>query len=333
MIVPRNMSKQAWLVPCAVCISIFLPLSALGQDPRGQPGEIKAVVRISKLMIEDVVSRKEIVANIPYTAKVVGFRCRGVIDGRGKLSVEMTADQGQGAFIVSGKGTGQADVRGVLGPIVAMGRAWGPFASRTSVRFDGRKFSLVETCPWSEVHGELEFVEGRHGGPVGRAGGHLLLPLGRLLVPRAEREAVPIANYYLTNFVNELAEDIVGRLNRTTPVEQSIHRLFPETRDWGFQMSTDSQFIQAAYGPRGIAAPILPENPGRFKDTRLELWLRTSTTEAQALEKLTKQPLAKQLVQRYIEATLPELAALTEERTVTAVGQWLVICVGAPKAD
>jgi hypothetical protein len=77
----------------------------------------------------------------------------------------------------------------------------------------------------------------------------------------------------------------------------------------------------------------LPENPRRPKDARLELWLRTSTNEAQALEKLTKQPLAKQLVQRYLEATLTELAALTEERTVTAIGPWLVISISAPKED
>ena len=133
--------------------------------------------------------------------------------------------------------------------------------------------------------------------------------------------------------MNELGEDIVARLNRTTAVEQSLNRLFPETKDWGFQLSTDPQFIQAAYGPRDSAVPILPENPGRPKDTRLELWLRTTTKEAEALEKLTKQPLAKQLVQRYLEATLPELAALTEERTVTSVGQWLVISIGAPKAN
>jgi hypothetical protein len=116
-------------------------------------------------------------------------------------------------------------------------------------------------------------------------------------------------------------------------VEKSLNRLFPATKDWEFQLSTDSQFIQAAFGPPNSTAPVLPENSGRPKDTRLELWLRTTTKEAQSLAKLSKQPLAKQLVQRYLEATLPELAVLTEERTVTAVGPWLVICIGAPKAD
>jgi hypothetical protein len=97
-------------------------------------------------------------------------------------------------------------------------------------------------------------------------------------------------------------------------------------------MSSDSQFVQAAYGPRGIPVPDLPANPGRLKDVRMELWLRSTTTEAQDLVKLAKSPLAKQLVNRYIEAILPELAALTENRSVDAVGPWLVISIGAPKA-
>lgn len=150
---------------------------------------------------------------------------------------------------------------------------------------------------------------------------------------RAEEEATPIGEYYLKTFVDNLAQDIVTKLNRTTPVEQSLHRLFPETTDWGFQMSEDAEFLQAAYGPEGAAAPVLPENPGRRKDVRLELWLRSTTTEAQALAKLSKQPLAKKLVGKYLETILPELASLTENRSVDSVGQWLVISIGAPKVD
>jgi hypothetical protein len=107
----------------------------------------------------------------------------------------------------------------------------------------------------------------------------------------------------------------------------------PETKDWEFQMSADAQFLQAAYGPRGAAVPVLPENPGRLKDVRLELWLYSTTTEAQALAKLSKEPLAKRLIGKYLETILPELAALTENRSVDSIGSWLVISIGAPKAD
>ncbi|QDU19017.1 hypothetical protein [Urbifossiella limnaea] len=309
------------------------PTVGTKDESRAPPVEIKAVIRISRQLIDDVVAHKEVEAAVPYRAKVLGFSTQGVIDGTGKLSVDMSAVEGDGVFIVNAQGSAQTFVRGVRGPVVATGTAWGPFTSRTLVRFDGRNFSVVETTPWSEVHGHLDRVEGRRGGPIGRIAGRLAMPVGRRLVPRAEREATPIANYLLANYANELGGKISARLNQRTAVERSLARLFPETKDWGFQLSTHPQYIQAAYGPRGSAAPVLPDNPGRPAETRLELWLRTTTKEAQSLEQLTRRPLAKQLVQRYLEATLPELAALTEERTVHSIGQWLVLSIGVPKPD
>ncbi len=329
----HNAGRRTGLVPFAVCALLLVALPVRGQAPPAQPGEIKAVVRISKDLIQDVAGRKEIVAAVPYDALVLGFRCQGVIDGSANLSVEMSTAQGEADFVVYGQGAAQTYVRGVRGPIVALGPAWGPFVSRTVVHFDGRKFTVVETTPWAEVHGALDRVEGRHGRLPGRVVGRLALPIGRRLVPHAEAQATPIGEFYLKTFVDDLADKIVTRLNRTTAVEESLQRLFPRTKDWVFQTSADTQFLQAAYGPRGATVPVLPENPGRLKDVRMELWLQSTTTEAQALVKLTKLPLAKQLVAKYLEATLPNLAAMTDNRSVVSVGPWLVISIGAPKAD
>jgi hypothetical protein len=132
--------------------------------------------------------------------------------------------------------------------------------------------------------------------------------------------------------VNGLAGQILDKLDRTTAVEKSLNRLFPGTKDWGFQMSSDAEFLQAAYGPRGSTVPALPRNPGQLKDVRKELWLHSSAKEAQDLVKLSKNPLAKELIHRYVEATLPEMAALADNRSIDSVGPWLVISIGAPKA-
>jgi hypothetical protein len=88
-----------------------------------------------------------------------------------------------------------------------------------------------------------------------------------------------------------LAVEIVARLDRTNPVEKSLNRLFPETRDWIFHISTDPVFIQAAFGPRNARVPVLPENPAHLQDVCLELWLHSTTTEAQDLVNLSKVPL------------------------------------------
>jgi hypothetical protein len=91
-------------------------------------------------------------------------------------------------------------------------------------------------------------------------------------------------------------------------------------------MSTDPVFMQAAFGPRNATVPVLPENPVHLQDVRLELWLHSTTTEAQDLVKLSKVPLAKATV-------FPELAAFSDNRSLDAVGPWLVISIGAPKAN
>jgi hypothetical protein len=332
MIFP-DIAKHTRLILFAACVPLLAALPVRGQQPAARPGEIQVVARISKQFIEDVAAREEIVASVPYcNERVLGFRCKGVIDGRGKLSVEMNDTQGEVTFVVTSHGTAETYAWGIRGPVVAMGPAWGPFASQTLVRFDGRKFHLVETTPWAEVHGVVERVEGRHGGPVGRAAGRLAMPLARRLTPRAEAEATPVGEKILKNFVDELATEIVARLDRTNPIEKSLNRLFPETRDWVFHMSTDPIFIQAAFGPRDAKVPVLPENPGHVKDVRLELWLHSTSKEAKDLVALSKNPLAKALINKYIETEFPELAALSENRSLDAVGPWLVISIGAPKA-
>jgi hypothetical protein len=323
--------KQTRLVFVAACALLLAAVPVRGQDPPAPPGEIQVVARISKRFIEDVAAREEIVASVPYCNEmVVGFCFQGVIDGRGKLSVEMKTIEGEANFVVTSHGTAQTCAWGVRGPIVAIGPAWGSFASQTLVRYDGRKFHQVETTPWADVNGELEHVEGRRGRPIGRAVGCLALPVGRHLVPRAEAEAIPVAERILKNYVDELATEIVARLDRTNPVEKSLNRLYPETRDWIFHMSSDPQLIQAAFGPRNAKVPVLPENPAQLKDVRLELWLHSTATEAKDLVELSRNPLAKALIQKYLETVFPELATLSANRSLDAVGPWIVISIGAP---
>ena len=76
----------------------------------------------------------------------------------------------------------------------------------------------------------------------------------------------------------------------------------------------------------------LPPHPQPLANVDVEVWLHSSGKEAKFLENMGKQPLAHQLLQAYLEATLPKLAVLAEERSVVAVGPWVVISVGTGKA-
>jgi hypothetical protein len=326
-------AKQTLLVLFAACAPLLVAAPAHGQPPPAPEGEIQVVARISKQFIEDVAAREEIVASIPFcNANVLRFRFQGVINGRGKLSVEMKLVQGDAFFVLTSHGTGSTYTRGVRGPVVAMAAAGGPFVSQTLVRFDGRKFHLVGTTTWAEVHVALDRLEGRRGGPVGRVAGRMAMPLGRRLVPRAEAQATPIGEYYITNFVDGLAVEIVERLDRTNPVEKALNRLYPESQDWVFHMSADPVFIQAAFGPKNAKVPVLPENPAHLKDVRLELWVHSTATKAKELVKLSKDPLGKVLIHKHLETDFPMLASLSDNRSIDAVGPWIVISIGPPKA-
>jgi hypothetical protein len=79
--------------------------------------------------------------------------------------------------------------------------------------------------------------------------------------------------------------------------------------------------------------PALPENPAHLNNVRLELWVHSTATEVQDLVKLSKQPLISTFIHKYLETELPELAALADNSSLVAVGDWMVISIGAPKPD
>jgi hypothetical protein len=349
MILQMIFARKNRLVLFAVCAAI-LPAAPLwaqepgvgtteelwvtaAKEPEAPATEVMAVGRVSKQLLEDIISGKDVVAAIPFRARVVSFCFQGVIDGQGKLSMDMATAGGEATFVVYGRGGGHTYTRGVHWPLAVRAAACGPFVTRTLVRYDGRKFSRVETTPWVEAHVDLDRVEGIHGRLPGRVVGRLARPIAELLIPRAEAQASVVAEGYVRDYADGLADEIVGRINRAAPLEKSLSRLFPGSDDWIFQMSSDSRFLQAAFGPRGAAVPSLPENPGQHKDVRLELWLRSTTKEAKDLADLSNKPLARQLVRDYLITILPELTALSDEVYVDAAGQWLVISIGAPKGS
>ena len=318
------------LILCTVCSwELTAPLTHAEDKPVEKNG-IQAIFRMSKSFLDDVTD-DEITADIPVSAMVLGFHCTGVIHGEGTMAVDLLDGADAAVFAIDSQGDGTACIKGVRGPIVAIGPAWGPFTSRTLVQFDGREFMHLETTPWARVYGQLQRVTNRRDGPMGRLAGAAAKPIGKHLIPRVEVQAKPIAEYYLDEFVEDLAAKIIEKLNEKTPVEESVNRLFPKTKGWVFQVSGDTEFIQAAYGPPNAQVPALPDLPSRTEDVRLEAWLHSTGEEAKLLAGLSKRPMARQLVQKYLESTLPRLAALAEERTVTAVEDWVVISVGPPK--
>ena len=311
-----------------LCASALVPSLVRGQEKQVDDGEIKAIFRISKRLLNDVADKVEIAADVPLSARVLTFHCTGLIHGRGKAAIDLLSSGDQAMFVANSHGDGQVCVTGTRRFLVVQAPAGGAFTASTLIRFDGRRCTRIGTTPSVGVSAELERITTRRDGAVGRAVGRMALPLGNQFVPLAERRGIPIAESIVENVVNDMADKIIARLNETLPVEDSVNRLFPQTAHWVFRMSADTEFLQAAYGPPAAKMPTLPKNPKPLADPHVEAWVHSTSKEAKFLESAGNQPLAQQLVQTYLKSTLPRLAALADEHSIAAVGEWIVISVG-----
>lgn len=313
---------------CSTFVLELATLPSLAQDAIENRGKIQAVFRISKQYLHEITD-KQIVAEIPFCTTVLGFRCTGTIHGEGEISVDLLDVSNQAIFSVDSHGDGYACVRGVRRLLVAEGTAWGPFSSRTLVQFDGRNFVHMSTAPCVNVRGDLHRVSGRRGRRFGAG----IQAVGEHFVPRAVTQAKPIAENYLRGFVEKTADQIITRLNEKTPLEETVNRLFPQLKESVFHMSSGVHYLQAAFGPSNADVPELPDVTDRMENIRIEIWLRSSSEEAKLLEDMSHQPLAKQLVQVYLDSTLPDLAKLGDEWSVAAIGDWVVIGVRSTKSS
>ncbi len=312
------------------------PATAVFQNTSAQEtvviaNQTKAIFRISRQFLAEV-SNQPIVANLPIDDTVMGFKCTGNIRAEGTVAVDLLDSGQQAIFAVAGEGQGRADVTGCRGLWMADGSVFGNFSTTSLVKFDGRQFAYAGTTLSTEICANIHRVTGRRDRLAGRALGAGVQSLAQKMIPRALREAKPLANTFLKNYVEEVADEIIMELNQKTPIEDSINRLFEETQDWVFHMSSDDEFLQASLGPPDTQRPpVLPKVAALMAEVRVEAWLQSTNDEAEMLAQLSQQPLAKQLVAAYLKSTLPELAAVGDTITVDAVGTWVLIRVGNDK--
>lgn len=329
----RSRRSLALTLCCITFCGEMAILPTRAQDLVEPENEIKAVFRISRQLVKDAIEQQELVANIPIRATIMGLDSSGVIHGRGKLAVELQSSGEQAMLIVRSKGKGAACITGRRGPIVVYVPSGGPFTTCSRINFDGRHFTPECTEAHANVHLSLQRITTRRDRLPGRVLGALARPVGKRMMPRAEPQAKGVTERAIVGFVNSEMDKNLTKLNEDLPVDDTVNRLFPNAADWKFYLAGEDEFIQAAFGPAGLGMPTLPEVPGRMENVLFEAWLRSTNEEAKALADLSNKPLAKRLVETYLEATLPKLAAMSGEKSITAVGSWVVISVAPPEQE
>src|SRR6516164_5222289 len=121
MISQRIARMLSWLVPYSCCAAALLASPLTGRAQPAQQDEVKAVVRISKELIDDVLAKVEVTGTIPYDARLLGLRVQGLAYGRGKLMAEVLTQDGKATVVAHGKGTGETYAYATLGPVLPPG--------------------------------------------------------------------------------------------------------------------------------------------------------------------------------------------------------------------
>lgn len=317
-----------WLFCVFLTTDCFAVQQGVASASNVETTEAEVVFRISKTFFDETVSEQEIVSDIPFTGRILGMNCHGVIHGVAHAKIGM---QNNGRFVnltIQAQGDGSSVGTCSQGPLVVISPMWGPFTTTTNIRFDGHTFTNMCTTANIDLQGCVQEVRGRRNRPAGRVLGRGIKPLVQKLMPRAVAQAKPIAEQHVRDHVNKEFDAAIAKFNQRNPVSESINRLFPETRTWTLNLSTTNDYIQVAYGPSNSTIPNLKKIETENFVPVIEVWLKSTTEEARALSELAGKPLAKQLVNSYLEKTLPKLSALGDQRYVEAEGKWLRIRIG-----
>ena len=131
----------------------------------------------------------------------------------------------------------------------------------------------------------------------------------------------------LKEFVDTEADTIIAELNQTIPLEQSLHKLFPETKDWIYRLSTAEKYLQSYYGPKDAPIPTTPIVSERPQNPEMELWIQANSKDAKFIQLMAKLNQTHNLLKKFIPDADPLIASLIKNTRVTVSEPWLIISI------
>lgn len=248
----------------------------------------------------------------------------GESEVEGQVTVELEADDDSASFLVTLVGSAESTTVSSARSIRIYGGASSTFRATKRVLFDGVEYHGEPTSVELQTRSRVRSIRSTRRGLVGR----LAVSVAQRQLPRLRPQAQRIADRdnrrMLRREFDQLADELIVELNKTTPVEETIMRLFPETQTWVYNLSTTDDYIQASAGPKGMQFPELPRRSGADP---VELWLRTGDGAVKP-EVLAFWNVAQDLLREAIpeDTELPQ--PLRGDATADQVGEWTVISIG-----
>jgi hypothetical protein len=321
----KQASGTSLLCACVLLLSLAADTSGqAGKSAKNGPAEVNVVLRISRTLVNELTTKK-LQRTDPVYFCVEDQPITGLAHTDATFSVQFDQPGKDTAFVLQLRGATTSETTAERGPVTVHGSAVLEFTVRKPVSFDGLKLTAQATDIESRFYSTVDSIAT----PPGLIG--LLIEL--IATPKIRRQQPLAAEIAYANGKAKLraafdqeAKKLVDELNQVSPLEETVNRLFPATKEWIYYLGTTPTHLVIGTGPPGRKLPVLPVT--EKTQAPIELWIRNKP-ETQAL--LTVMKLWKD-AGKQLESLLPPKVSKAIKpgvgpRTET-VGEWFVIQVG-----
>ena len=316
----------------ALCVGLLAGPALAEESPNSTlvpvagNGEHDLVLRVTKQHFDDL-TRDEFHETVPVERQFLLARVSGTAHVEGRVKVEMETDEDEAVFLVTLDGEVRTTTVSSARSLRIHSSGTTTYHAQKRVLFDGVAYRGQPTTVSLTHDSHVGQIASTRRGILGRLVVRIAQRIVPKMAPEVSRTVEREARTLIRNEFDQIAGELIVELNKTTPIEETIMRLFPETETWVYDLSTTDQYIQAGVGPKGLRFPELPKRAEGRRHDPVELWIRTEDAKARA-DVLKMWSVAQEVL-----ATIaPENADLPEpirgQATAEQVGDWVVITIG-----
>ncbi|PHS11135.1 MAG: hypothetical protein COA78_10360 [Blastopirellula sp.] len=239
----------------------------------GDANEHNLVMRVTREHFDNLM-HDEFEETIPVDRAVLSTWVTGSSQVKGQVDVELESDVDEAIFIVTLDGQAHSTTVSSERSVRVHSTGITTFHAEKRIHFDGLAYHGKPTVVTLEQETEIGDIVSTRDGFIGR----LSVKIARRRIPQIQPEVSRIIKQDTKQAIQEefdtMANELIEKLNKTTPLEETILLLYPKSKDWVYSLSTTGDHIQASVGPKGLRFPELPIRADGHRDP-VEIWVRT----------------------------------------------------------
>jgi hypothetical protein len=313
---------------CAVVLLLSLQLDASPQpSPPSKDAlpEVTVVLRISRKLINELTTEK-VQRTTPVHLHLLEAEMRGQALTNATGSVQFEPMANETGFVIELQGTTVSQTVIDRPPVQVFGSGRMTFIVRKRVAFEGVRFRTQPTTLEASFCSSVDGLAT----PPGLIGVFVRLiatPIVQRQAPLFAAAAFEEGKAQLVATFDEEVQQIIDDLNQVSPLEETVQKLFPETKDWIYYASSTPTHLIIGVGPPQHRVPELPVS--EKTNAPIEVWIRARPQTQAMIQVLKLWRDANKQLRQMLPPSIGKALTFEGEIKTQTVKDWFVIQLGA----